>query len=266
MDLNNLTFAVEGNVFLDDFGKAIRDFELLIRRLSDEYRGTSPIDWEVTEIVRGSALITIGSLSKDQAAVSTVVRAYADIGSALEAGRLPNYPKHILQPAQRLAALPNGRISSVRFQTPEFDAIISSHRRESDEDEHAGREWHGRPRRRWSYGAVEGRIQTLSSRQALTFTLFDSLNDKAVTCYLTSTSKDRIGRPLADYWDKRAIVTGKVYRDPVTHRAITIREITGIRVIDDYAPGQYRRALGVDRASPEDPAPEAFVRQIRDAI
>ena len=56
---NILTFALEGELTLDDFSEAIKDFKALINALSHEIGGKTKIDWRIDELNAGSAIATI---------------------------------------------------------------------------------------------------------------------------------------------------------------------------------------------------------------
>src|SRR5438552_11464794 len=49
-----------------------------------------------------------------------------------------------------------------------------------------------------TYGAVTGRVQTLSSRSHLRFTLYDRLYERAVSCYVTEGRESL----MREIWDK----------------------------------------------------------------
>jgi hypothetical protein len=56
-----------------------------------------------------------------------------------------------------------------------------------------------------SYGAVTGRVQTLTSRSGLRFTLYDRLYDRAVACYLAEGQESL----MREMWDQLATVEGR---------------------------------------------------------
>ncbi len=71
------------------------------------------------------------------------------------------------QLVQLLKVLQGGRVEALRYETAEIDAVISA----EPED---------RPRSTVieAYGAIEGRVQTLSRHGGLRFTLYDTLNNR----------------------------------------------------------------------------------------
>src|SRR5690606_8099939 len=80
-----------------------------------------------------------------------------------------------------------------------------------------------------TFGGVRGRIESMSRRGRLQFTLYDALTDRGVQCYLAAGMEDA----MREVWGKLAIVEGIVHRDPVYGRPITVREVRGITIIPE---------------------------------
>jgi hypothetical protein len=112
-----------------------------------------------------------------------------------------------------------------------------------------------------SLGAIEGRIQTLSNRKGLRFVVFDILNDRAVSCYLSEGQEDR----MREIWGKRAIVEGEISREKETGRPLAIRHITDIKVLEEIGRGGYLRARAIAPRKLGAPLAEVIIRQLRDA-
>jgi hypothetical protein len=108
-------------------------------------------------------------------------------------------------------------------------------------------------------GSVKGVVQSLTNRHRLKFTLYDSLHDKAVTCYVDEAHADE----LRHIWGKRVLVTGNVLRDAQTGRPLKITDVTAITVVPDTEPHRYRLAQGIlaDSGEPS----EVTMRRVRDA-
>jgi hypothetical protein len=104
---------------------------------------------------------------------------------------------------------------------------------------------------------VRGRVQTLSSRGRLRFTLYDALYDKAVSCYLAEGQEDI----MRDAWGHVALVEGWVTRDPATDRPLSIRGIERVTLLPEGDPHGYRRARGAVLGRE---LPEAIIRRLRD--
>jgi hypothetical protein len=112
-----------------------------------------------------------------------------------------------------------------------------------------------------AFGAVEGRVQTLSSRGGLRFTLYDSLHDRAVSCYLAEGHEDI----MRDAWGRLAVVQGLVKRDPRTGRPVTIREVRSVELLGERSPHDYKRARAAIPLPEGARRAEDVIRQLRDA-
>lgn len=91
-----------------------------------------------------------------------------------------------------------------------------------------------------SYGAVTGRIQTLTSRNSLRFVVYDHLHDRAVSCYLVEGGQDM----MREMWDRVATVEGWVSRDPESGRPLTVRRVSNVKALSEAEPDAYKRARG----------------------
>jgi hypothetical protein len=111
-----------------------------------------------------------------------------------------------------------------------------------------------------TYGAVTGRVQTLSSRSHLRFTLYDRLHERAVSCYVAEGRESL----MREIWDKVATVEGWVTRDPTSGRPLAVRRITEVTLLNEVGPQAYRNARGALPRRPGDPSPEEAIRRIRD--
>ena len=108
-----------------------------------------------------------------------------------------------------------------------------------------------------SLGTVRGRVEMLSHRRGLHFSLYDLVDDAAVTCYPTSDME----AVMRDIWGRLADVTGTVRRDPATDKPRSIRDITSVDLVEEGSSTAYRSARGVLKT--HEPA-ELLVRRMRD--
>lgn len=109
-------------------------------------------------------------------------------------------------------------------------------------------------------GAVRGRVQSMSNRGSLRFTLYELTDDKPVLCYVEPGFEQKLIRA----WGKVADVEGQVRRDPVTHQPVSIREVREITIIPEST-GSWREAVGSSPADPNGTLPEERIRKSRDA-
>lgn len=260
---DTLTLFLSGEVALSDLATAMTELRNLVTALTAKLAGGEQLDWIVDDLQSGSTSATVRGHG-DSTAVGRIVYAYEEVGEALErAGRIP-HGRRVANSARRITGLIDGRIRAVRFETAGRDFVISSPKpgktREAPELEILAQTRIAVPIGE-SWGAVEGRIQTLSNRGGLRFTLYDQLFDRAVSCYLDP------GYPpeeMRDRWGRRAMVEGWVKRDPISGRPETIRRIRSVVVLPDAAPRGFAFARGV---LPFDPSrrPEDILREMRDA-
>lgn len=265
MPLDTVTLALSGEVPFERFAEAVKRFYDLVNGLTME-TGASDVVWIMEDLNVGSALATtrgLGSVDK----VEAVVRRYGEVGVELEEGKKlsPTYSPKVRRAAYGLRRIPGGRIESVRLETPEREAILRPIERAAEQSKlirmtPAPLEGAVILHATAAFGAIEGRVQTLSSRGGLRFTLYDTLNDKAVSCYL-SEGYESIMR---DAWGRLAIVEGLVSRDPLTGRPLVIRRVRDVKVLPEPGPGSYRDARGA-APSLTGLLAEQAIRRLRDA-
>lgn len=251
MAANTVKFRLDGRVSLGLFADGIQHFRGLVDALTAELSREAAIEWEVEELEGGSAVTVIRGESEQPAGVERVCRAVVDVGKTIQRGGDLLYGDTVRSQARGVTAILNGRVTAITFETPEDEAIIYS--RPPGEAPP--------PPLLRSYGAVEGRVETLSRRGGLRFSLYDPLDDRAISCYLQEGLQDR----MRDAWGHRAIVEGVVSRDPTTGRAINIRRVSNVIVYPDVPAGTYLRARGVVPIGPDGLSPEEAIRRVRDA-
>lgn len=248
---NTVTLRLNGDVPLVEFAKAVAGFSALVRALSAEVAGESVIDWVLSDLEFSSAIATAQGSSAEPEAVARVVGAYASVGRALEIGAAVPYSKPARQAAREITSILNGRVHAVDFETADADATVRVAAKI--------RPIHA-PAERVSLGGVSGRIQTLTNRGSLRFTLYDLVHDRAVSCYLTE-GREAIMR---DAWGKLAVVEGLVRRDPLTGRPTTIRRVTSVTLKPEAMVGDFLHARGVSPSLTGLSAEDA-IRRLRDA-
>jgi hypothetical protein len=256
---DTVTLALQGEtVSLKEFADAITRFAKLVGELSKEARAPE-LGWEIDELDVGSAITTaraanLNGYKPEQ--VEEVVRSYLEVGRALQEGQTIPFPDPVRREAEGIAGILKAKsnIEAIRFETAEDDAIIRERPPKTAAAE---------PVVRGAYGAVTGRIQTLSSRSRLRFTLYDKLHDRPVSCYLNEGQEDQI----RDAWDKYATVQGWVSRDH-NGRPTAIRRITVIRALgltEEGDPAGYMRTRGILGRKTDEPRSEELIRRMRDA-
>lgn len=251
---DTLTLVLDGRVTLDDFAKAVAHFQQLVVALSREVAAHASIEWVVTGLQSGSATATVQGLGPERE-VEVVVRAYEQVGQAMEQHRSVPFSPLVQREARSLASLIDGRIESIRFETDRIDALIRG------PDVLASLSITvegGFPQD--AYGAVEGIVDTLSRRGGLRFTLYDSLFDKAVSCYLVPGYEE----VMRNVWGRKAVVLGRIRRDALTGRPLSVRQITTVQTVGEGRRGDWRMARGA-APSAGGSTPEETIRAFRDA-
>ena len=248
MSKATLTFELGGRVELKELEEGIRLFTRLVSNLTPR----SGVTWVVDDLQPGSALVTLRGESDDPAKVEQIIAEYEVIGCALSRHENLHHTKtRVVQAAHAIADFAGPR-EYVRLETPNQDYIVYGNR-VADGNAHTEPSV--------SIGAITGRVQTLTSRSGLRFNLYDTVHDRAVACYL-GPGQEEIMR---EAWGNRATVVGRVSRDPLTGKPMSIRDIRQVELLDDVAPGVYRQAKGAVPWEQGDMLPEEAIRLLRDA-
>ncbi len=250
---DTVTLALDGDIGLAEFAEAVRHFDGLIRALAKDAKATH-VRWLVADLEVSSAIATARGVGQNgmppetvRREVETVVRRYLQVGVSLEQGEPIPFSEAVVREAKAITNVLNGRVTTVRFETFEAEATVGAPAAVPDK------------LRQPTYGAVEGRVQTLSSRGGLRFTLYDTFHDKAVSCYLAEGYES----VMRDVWGRRAVVEGRVTRDALTGRPFVVRGITHIEDLPETDRGSYSGLRGLSPS--RDLSPEEAIRRLRDA-
>ena len=254
---DTLTVALEGeSVPLDKFAQAVQATFNVIDALAREIAPATRVEWLVDDLIRSSAQMTIRgrTLVGEEESIDLVVSAFGEIALNLERHQKVPRSRKVAAAAGKFLDLIGPDVRAVRLETPDVDAVI--------EQTSPGVATVAAPRI-GMLGAVRGRIQTLSNRGSLRFTLFDTVNDKGVSCYLDPEEQEQ----LRGLWGRMAVVEGLVFRSnqglPRSIRHIS--SITPLPDSDDVRPMRWREALGASPASDAEERAEAVIRKLRDA-
>lgn len=246
-----LTLVLEGEVSLDDFSKAVSQFMGLVNELTKMTGGASEgkVEWIISDLNASSAIMTAQGRSKSPERISRVAHLYSIVGKDLQEGRQPPITPKAISHTEGLTSLINGKIPAIRFETVEADSrVMAGTRRDT------------KPKVFLAQGAIEGRIQSMSNRGSVRFTMYSASEDKAVSCFLAPGDENRI----SDKWGRRAIVEGWIKRDATTGHALTIRGIRTIKVLPEPTPDAYLGALSIIPFSANSELPEIVIRRMRD--
>ncbi len=260
MPLDTVTLVLAGDVPIATYASAITRFTTFVSAISTEL--DPDLEWMVHDLGRGSTMATIRGVG-NAGAIEAVVRRYAEVGTALAIDApLRPYSPPVRRAAGRLRAMVGGRVESIRLETAERDVILRPRPVQKPPvappsapvAQPSVRVMAG------AFGAIEGRVQTLTNRGGLRFTLYDTLEDRAVSCYLVEGREE----VMRDAWGRLAVVEGWISRDPLTGRPITVRQVSNMKVLPDPPVSGYLEARGIS-PSLSGLLPEQAIRRLRDA-
>jgi hypothetical protein len=247
-----LVLALEGDVTLAQFSEAVHHFNKLLLTLTQEVAADTPIEWALEDLQYGSAIMAVSGRADSDEPVLRVVSAFEGMGQALQHHQPIPFSRHVAREAEALTKLIREDVKAVRLGTARKEAIIYGL---FDAKKLSA----AKPI--VSFGTIKGRVQGISNRGKLRFTLYDAVFDKPVSCYV---DEDRQAI-LTDIWDKVVFVSGQVTRQPDSGQPVSVRDITDIAFVPDGEPGSYRKARGVLAEAGDGEPAEASIRRLRDA-
>ncbi|MBI4289655.1 MAG: hypothetical protein HY671_14660 [Chloroflexi bacterium] len=250
MAKDTITLALNGDVELHHFSKALSTLETLVQALTRDLVATEKIRWIIHDLQVSSAIATVRGECDVLQEVERVVDAYVDVGRALERGQPPNFSQSVIRAASGISQLLDDNVPSIRFETADSDITIATQPNITASGATVQ-----------SVGAIEGRVQTLSNRKGLRFNLYDTLRDRCVSCYVDEGKEDL----LREIWGKRTIVEGEITRDALSGRPLAARRISLIHVLPEIEKGNYLRARGIAPRLHNARRAEEIIRGLRDA-
>ena len=246
MAQNTITFEIGGQVDINQMEQGFT----AIRRLIVSLTGKAKVEWVVEDLQAGSAIATFRGENGNLAVVEKVISEYEKIGKALQDQEaIPVNNKSQLKAVNAVKKLA-ASVDYLRLETQESNFFV-----------YGNGNIPAKPATTVAIGAVTGRVQVLSNRGRLRFNLYDTIHDKAVSCYLRQGQEEL----MREAWGQRAMVSGYVTRDADTGRPITIRQILDVEILKDAPPRSYLEARGAVPWRPGDMLPEDVIRELRDA-
>lgn len=247
---DTVTLALQGDPTLEGLSRALSGMVDLLAGLGAHVARGEQITWKIEDLFRSSAGCTARGESTNTDAVQRVAEAYVDVGYRLQRNEVIPYGRSVSDALERLIqVIDDVTTTEIRFETADDDVTIG--RGPLPGDRVAVLDWPP------TWGGVEGRVQTLSSRGSLRFVVFDALYDKPVSCYLQPDQQGLV----RDVWDRFVLVRGMVKRESGTGRPTAVRQITEITPIAEYAQDALTRARGLwDLAGKR---PEEVIRELR---
>lgn len=234
MEDNELTLALDGEVTLNDFSKAMLRFREIVEGLSSEVAPNAKIDWVVDELKKKCAIASVRGIpltGEDAESVRKIRTAYTELGRKVVHGETLTNDFPTINAVMGLRKLINGRITSIRFETTEKKYTIKKHTIFAPTKTYWDTE---------TFGCARGRVESISKRQYLHFTLYDYDDDHPIQCFYTDGQKEE----MRNIWDKLVYVEGIINRDEENDLINSISNIKNITVIEERKPQEWREAMG----------------------
>jgi len=246
---DSVTLRLDGEVTIDKLSDALARFAKILEALGTTR--DAHVEWVLADLDFGSAVATARAVPLDAAAEHQIPAMYDEYLSAAQAvarGDVdPSRP--ILRLVRDLTEVADERIRVV-LETAEDEVAFDAPARQPGNV--------ATTQFTKSLGTVRGRVETLSHRGALRFSLYELATDKSVSCYLASDLEDI----MRDAWGRVADVTGMVTRDAASGRPLSIRSVTQVDVVNEGDSNGFLAARGALRLSKR---AEQIVRHMRDA-
>ena len=247
-----VTFRLDGEVTISKLSVAFVRFSTVLDTLRED-RGAN-VRWVLVGLDFGSAAATAQAVPLDDDAAQVVPALCDDyLQAARQVARGDADPDRPLARVVRDLTAVADDSNPVVFETAD-DEVIFLAPASSPQDSEASVQGVLTTK---SLGAVRGRVETISQRNTLRFSIYDLVNDRAVSCHPHPEHKDI----MREAWGLIADVSGTVTRDAKSGRPLTIRRVTRVDLVDEGDPDGYLRARGALRTS--EPA-ERIVRRLRD--
>jgi len=250
---HSVTIRIGGEVSVANFADRASLWAKVLKSLADEYG--LPVRWEMADLNYSSAVLTAAPVVESEEAerhVGQLPKKYLRCAQELSAGRAD--PQNATQVLMRRLAEKATPEADITFETLD-DEVTFTGAIESLESLGPPFEIPA------AYGTVRGRIETLSRRRGLRFTLYDQLWDRAVSCYIQPAAEEE----LRNAWGRLVDVTGLVTTDLRSDRPVSIRQVTSIKIVPAPKPGWLEAARGAIVPDPDSPPSEVLIRQLRDA-
>lgn len=244
-----MTFRLDGELTIDKVSDAFVRFRAVLEALEQDQ--DAQVRWVLAGLDYGSAGITARAEALDEESIPKIpamTERFLSAGRQISRGETdPGRP--LLRLVRNLTDVAD-ETNRVILETADDDVIFTAPVTVGTTSATA--------QTTKSLGTVRGRVETLSHRKGLRFTLYELATDQRVSCYLQSDDED----DMRDAWGHIADVTGQITRDAETGRPIAVRHVTNVQVVNEGETMGFLRARGAIRGS--EPA-ERVIRRVRDA-
>lgn len=243
-----MTFRLDGEVTIEKLSDAFVRFQAVLRALETEQ--DARVRWVLAGLDYGSATATARAEPLDDESVAKIpamTDRYVAAARQVSRGEFDGRP--LLRVVRNLTDVADDN-NRIILENADDDVIFTG--------PVALAPTTAVPQTTKSLGTVRGRVETLSHRKGLRFTLYALTGDRPVSCYLQADHED----DMRDAWGHIADVTGVVTRDADTGRPLAVRRVTSVDIVREGDAMGFLRAQGVVGGS--EPA-ERVIRRIRDA-
>lgn len=213
----------------------------------------------IEDLTSGSALVTSSIMFDAEGPARQFTSDFTKVGAVARGDNVVAFPKGLQEAANRLRSVAAADTSGITIASEADDVLILPSTDMLDEHVASPRLASPSPSME-TYGALRGKLQSVSSRSGLKVVLYDDLFDKAVRCSLTEEQHETV----RELWDKHVIVEGLIRRDSETGRPLSISNIWAIREdVRGLASQAWANAYGVlSGVEPEVPVEES-IRKVR---
>ncbi len=246
---DSVTFRLDGELTIEKVADAFARFRNVLQALEEDQKAR--VQWVLAGLDFGSAGITARAEPLDDDAIAKIpamTERYLSAGRQVSSGE-SDLGRPLLRLVRDLTDVADPQ-HRVILETADDEVIF-------DAPVPVPPMVFG-PQTTKSLGTIRGRVETLSHRKGFRFTLYELASDRPVSCYLQA---DHEGL-MRDAWGHIADVTGVVTRDADTGRALSVRRVTSVDVVNEGDSMGFLRARGAVGGS--EPA-EQVIRRIRDA-
>lgn len=250
MTTTNLILRIEGDIPLELYAQVVGDFAALVKELGTAVTGNKRLPWEIVGLTYGSAELVADVLDETPDVIeqaNEVVRAYEQIGFSLAEGEDIPFTSAVGVHARALIGVINGQITSIIFATANQKIEVSAPATALVKHPHAS----------WVWGSIRGELGSVSKRPRNQVTIYDSLFDRAVNCYMPDTTIINID----ELWkSNRVEVVGKVhYSDK--GRPLKVTDVISVTPLLTHE--AFRQARNVLPWATNE-MPETIIRRLRD--
>ena len=259
MITKSYTIQLDGTVTLDRFASAIDAWRTALVDISKEVGQQHVLGIYIEDLVAGSALVTSSvTFDAEESAIQFTSR-FTKVGSRARGENVVDFPRSLEKASSLLRSVAAIDPAGLTLASEVADILIIPLDDPLTRLIDIGAPNVTSPSVE-TYGAIRGKLQSVSSRSGLKVVLYDELFDKAVRCSLTKEQHETV----RELWDKHVIVEGLVRRDRITGRPLSISNIWNIR--DDERDSKslaWLNAYGVLADVEPDIPSEENIRKIR---